>query len=254
MQHDDFDLWLWRPRPRANARFRLFCFPFAGSGPRVYQGWDDWLEPELELFGVRLPGRENRLREAAYSDWETLLEETAAVLEPWLDRPFALFGHSFGAQIAFQLAARWCDRPERRLRLVGVSACAPPHRSSSRPGLSRLDRKHFFERLARGGGVPVEALANEEFKRLFEPTLRADIALAEAWQDLPRARVTVPVAAFAGTQDIMAPPEAMREWAHYAEGGFSFAEFDGGHFFLRDQPDRLVEAIGSLLRASPVPL
>ncbi|MEM7198642.1 MAG: alpha/beta fold hydrolase [Planctomycetota bacterium] len=246
------DRWLWRPRPRDHARYRLLCFPFAGSGPRAFQGWDRWLAPDVELLGVRLPGRENRLAEPAYDHWPTLIDAAADALAPWLDRPFAVFGHSFGGQLAFQLGARWSHEPRAGLRLVAVSACSPPHSGCTHQGLARLNRKPLFATLARWGGMPEEALADEAFTSLFEPTLRADMRLAEAWHELPRCRITTPLAAFAGTDDAMATPRKMREWACYADGGFTFTPFQGDHFFLHQHPRQLVSTLTSMLRSAAI--
>lgn len=204
-------------------------------------------------MGVRLPGRESRLGEPAYADWSALLDDVADALAPWLDRPFALYGHSFGAQIAFRLAARWNGTPDHRPRLVAVSGCPPPHGPCTHAGLAQLESERFFATLAHWGGIPPEALALDAFKQLFEPTLRADMALSEAWHGMAHEPIGPPIVAFAGRSDPMATPAVMREWARYAAGGFTLDELSGDHFFLREHAEHLIQEITARLRATDAP-
>src|SRR6185295_11175567 len=87
-----------------NARLRLFCFPYAGGGASAYRGWATALPSDLEVCPVQLPGRESRLREAPFTRPEPLIQTLADVLEPHLDLPFVLFGHSMGGMISFELS------------------------------------------------------------------------------------------------------------------------------------------------------
>ena len=98
------DPWVARPRPNARARLRLFCFPFAGGGASTYRGWPAHLPADIEVAAVQLPGREERLRETAFHDATELCVKLVDVLAPYFDRPFAFFGHSMGALVAFELA------------------------------------------------------------------------------------------------------------------------------------------------------
>src|SRR5690349_1857727 len=97
------DPWIVRPRPNPRARLRLFCFPYAGGGASTYRSWPAYLRDEIEMVAVQLPGREERLREPAFDSASELCLQLASVLAPYLDRPFALFGHSMGALVAFEL-------------------------------------------------------------------------------------------------------------------------------------------------------
>ncbi|MEO0425139.1 MAG: thioesterase domain-containing protein [Pseudomonadota bacterium] len=240
---------MWRPRPRENARFRLICFPFAGGGPRVFQGWDDHLTPDIEFVGVRLPARDSRFGEPPIGDWPSLLERASDALTPLLDRPCAFFGHSFGARLAFLLARRFQGAADSQLRLLALSGCSPPHRGFFHPGLAELPGHAFFSRLGELGGMPAEALDEQVFLALVEPALRADIRLSETWHDLARDSVArVPVVAFAGDHDTLAPALHMREWANYAQHGFDFSQLPGGHFFLRDQTATLLATVDRQLR------
>src|SRR5437764_11438101 len=87
-------LWLphWQRKPQA--RLRLFCLPYAGGGASIFRTWSELLSPEIELCPVQLPGRENRLPERPFSQMSDLIPTLAVALEPYLDMPHALFGHS----------------------------------------------------------------------------------------------------------------------------------------------------------------
>ena len=85
------------------AKMRLFCFPFAGGSTLTYRAWPRQLSPEIELRPIKLPGREDRFGEACFEAAAPLVRTLASFLLPYLDLPFAFFGHSMGALLAFEL-------------------------------------------------------------------------------------------------------------------------------------------------------
>src|SRR5438105_324520 len=114
-----------QPRPRADVR--LLCLPYAGGGAALFRTWADALPPTIEICPVQLPGRETRFREPAISRWDPLLGQLAEALAPYLDRPFAFFGHSMGALLAFELAHRLRTHYGLRPTHLFASGCAAPH-------------------------------------------------------------------------------------------------------------------------------
>jgi medium-chain acyl-[acyl-carrier-protein] hydrolase len=91
--------WFSIRQPNPRAALRLFCFPYAGGGARIYSAWPQNLPPSFEVCAVQLPGRETRMREQPFRALTPAVEAVAAAIEPYLDRPFAFFGHSMGAMI-----------------------------------------------------------------------------------------------------------------------------------------------------------
>src|SRR5689334_23170132 len=104
--------WFTCSPPGSRFRMRLFCFPYAGGSAQIFRSWSTQLPPGVEVCPIHLPGRGLRLRDAPYSRLEPLLDRISEALIPQLERPYALFGHSMGAMISYELA--------RRLRDAGV--------------------------------------------------------------------------------------------------------------------------------------
>ncbi len=96
--------WVTWPKPSTQARLRLFCFPYAGGGASIFRTWPDDLPPRIEVCPVQLPGRESWLRGPLLTRHEPLIELLVQVLRPHLQLPFAFFGQSLCALIAFELA------------------------------------------------------------------------------------------------------------------------------------------------------
>src|SRR5579859_3905311 len=92
--------WITMPRPRQMPRLRLFCLPYAGGGASMFRDWTTGLPADIDVCPILLPGRESRVREPAFSRVEPLVEALAPAVLPYLDVPYALFGHSMGALIA----------------------------------------------------------------------------------------------------------------------------------------------------------
>src|ERR1700720_4333094 len=104
MSYRVFTTWITCPRPHPQAALRLFCLPFAGGGASVYRSWGSQLPSSIEVCPVQLPGREERYGEPVFTSLIGLARAVAREMTPFLDRPFAVFGHSMGALLAFEVA------------------------------------------------------------------------------------------------------------------------------------------------------
>ena len=233
--------WLAFPSPRPDADVRLFCLPFAGAGANAFREWPSAFGPRVEIAAVRLPGREQRIREAPVIEPEHVAEAVADAA----DRPFAIFGHSMGARLAFEVV--------RELRRTGgplplrlyPSGINPPHLPTAGPfaGLSRASDEELLAGVAEGGGVPEAVLAVPELLSLFLPVLRADLTWVDDYVCADAPPLPVPVVAFAGDADPVAPPSRMDGWHGHTTGGFTLHTLPGGHFFLIDQLPRVAALI-----------
>jgi len=242
----------WFPAAEADsaADLRLFCFPHAGAGAAAFNAWRAFVPKSVALAPVRLPGRESRVSETPFRSMRPLVEALADAIQPLLDKPFAFYGHSMGAAIAFELAR--CLRRRKLTAPLGLlvsGARAPQFRLGHLPGLEPSEAE-LLEQLRRLEGVPPEILENREMMRLLMPALRADTALYRGYVYTPEPPMECPIQAFGGRDDPNVTREHLEAWAAQTTASFRLRIFPGGHFFFHTA---LPDFIGALVSALPVP-
>jgi len=240
--------WTVSPRPTPDARLRLFCFPHAGGGASVFYAWPRGLPPQVEVVAVQPPGREGRLMEKPFSSMDELIDAMYPALLPLLDRPFALFGHSNGGLMAFEIARRLRrDGRTMPVHLFGSGRPAPQI-ALTLPPLHTLDDPDFIDALRRLNGTPEEVLANEEIMRLVLPLLRADFAIGETYRYRDEPPLDVPITAFGGATDPEVSAEQVEAWGEQTTAAFHAKTFPGDHFFILGDRDLVLREISHDLR------
>jgi medium-chain acyl-[acyl-carrier-protein] hydrolase len=238
----------WQRRPKA--RVRLFCFPYAGGGASIFRNWSKHLPAEIEVCPVQLPGRESRLSDAPFSQIYPLVDSLAAALLPYLDVPYALFGHSMGSIISFEFA-RYLQRIEHQNPLhLFVSGHRAPQLPDPDPPMHHLPEPEFIEELRRLQGTPEEVLRNKELLRLLLPLLRADFSLCEMYLYQQEKPLSCPVTAFGGLQDEDVSRDSLALWREQTRGAFKLRFFMGGHFFLEKEQASLLSVLSQTLLSS----
>jgi medium-chain acyl-[acyl-carrier-protein] hydrolase len=235
--------WTVVPRRSADPRVRLLCLPYAGGTAGVYRPWADILPPDVEVHAVQMPGREWRIKEAPARRVEAVVEPLLEVVAGLADRPLALFGHSLGALISFELV--------RAMRRAGmdepahlfVSAHRAPQLEPIEPRLHDASDETFMDSLRNLQGTPEELLANEELMALLLPALRADFEIADMYEYVPEPPLSCPVSAFGGVADVVTPRERLEPWGELTDGPFKLRMLPGGHFFVNDARDLVLRAL-----------
>ena len=226
--------WVICPKPRANPKVRLFCFPFAGAGASMYHGWHRAFHEEMEVCAVQLPGRESRMREPRITDAIALSQQIADAIEPYLERPFALFGYSLGALLAFETARALRRRGDPLPVQLFVAAMRAPHVPALVPRLARLPRDQFL-REVRWHFQPSEDTFNvPELLDLLLPVLRDDMALVDDYAYHAEPPLACAMDAYVGADDRSISVEAAQSWRAHIDGPFALTVFPGGHFFLHE--------------------
>ncbi|WP_319459353.1 thioesterase domain-containing protein [Micromonospora sp. RTP1Z1] len=243
--------WFVSAGSRPQAPVRLFCLPYAGAGASAFRRWQEGIGPDVEVLPVQLPGRENRISE----DPRFAVADVAAAIAGRADRPYAIYGHSMGGRVGFEVV-RELRRAGRTLPLrLYVGGARAPHVTAPSlfDGLSRVDDEELLRRLADGGGLPAELLAHPELVGLLLPLLRADFGRVDSYRYRPEAPLPVPIVAFSGRRDRAVGREQSAAWAEHTAAGFSLREIDGGHFFLHDRLPDLLAALHADLTAAVAP-
>jgi medium-chain acyl-[acyl-carrier-protein] hydrolase len=242
------NLWVTNIKPNPKARTRLFCFPYAGAGASVFRLWPDAFDPDIEVCPIQLPGRETRFREAPIADCHALVRTLTGVLYPYhLDLPFALFGHSLGAIVAFELARSLVENYGAKPLHLFVSARIAPQERDPRAPIHSLADDDFAEVLRGLNGTPGEVLLNPELRPILE-MLRADFALNERYVYTVKPPLPVPISAYGGVRDPKVTEQELARWRAQTSARFDLRMFEGDHFFLNTERRRLTRTIAEELR------
>jgi surfactin synthase thioesterase subunit len=225
---------------------RLFCFHHAGGGGSLFRGWQAALSSDIEVLPVRLPGRENRIREKRFVHMDDLLDDLLPAILPYLDRPHLFFGHSMGALIAWRLALREQQHGGLPLKALFVSACASPHRQAAL-SMHKLHDQELVQRLDDAGGLPRQLLEHPAWISQILPALRDDLALCASAGEREQPMLECPIHVMGGAGDRLVDSAWLHEWSGMTRIGCDVTHFPGGHFYLNDQPARIFRHMAPLL-------
>ncbi|MGA5301851.1 thioesterase II family protein [Nucisporomicrobium flavum] len=233
--------WLWARRPRPAAEARLVCLPYAGGAAAAYRAWHQLAPGHVEVCPVELPGRGLRMGEEPYRRLPPLVEGLADALDPLLDRPFALFGHSMGGLIAFELARLLRRRGRPEPSHLFVSASPAPDRPRE-PTVHDAPDAELKARLQAFNGTPAEVLDNEELMELALPVIRADFAVLETYEFAEEPPLDTPLTVFGGVDDRTVRPDDLVGWREHATT-VDLRMLPGDHFFIDELAPELIGMI-----------
>lgn len=223
-----------RPRPVGEPAVRLIGFHHAGGSAAVYYPVVRGLPADWDLLLMDLPGRGRRAGETQLEDMDAVVARAVADVLPWTgDAPFALFGHSMGAIVAFE-TARALEAAGRRPVWTGVSGrAAPRYRGERRPALSGLGDDALLQAMLELGGMPEGVTEATDFLARFLVTVRRDLRAVDGYRPAAgREPLDCPLTVFGGTRDSWAPASAMHLWRHETRSRFAQKFFPGDHFYF----------------------
>lgn len=236
--------WLIRHRATPTPpRMRLFCLPYAGGGAQVYRPYPQALPVDVEVCAIQLPGRERRFREPALKSVEAIVDQLAPVLGELFDRPYAIFGHSLGALVGFELVRR-LRKEGRPLPLhLFASGHRAPHLPDPDPPIHHLPDAQFVEELRHLNGTPQEVFESPELLELILPVLRADFTAAETYAYRSDAPLSCPITALGGTRDAMISRDELQAWQEHTSIDFELYLLEGDHFFIHQRHDDVMRIL-----------
>jgi len=227
---------------RPNALTRLFCIPYNGGGVTSYHAWSGLVPASIEVYAAQLPGQMDRRDEPApptLVDWARGLADAIA---PLLDRPYALYGHSLGALVAFEVARTLRARGLPEPAILFVGAIHAPHLPDPFPVSDRLTD---LPTLARLGMLDALAplLADPQLVRELRPTIQSGIDRLKGYRLEDQPAMGCPIVAMGGSRDEIVRREHLEAWREHSSAGYEHLVFDGGHLFHQERTTDVVAAI-----------
>jgi len=242
----DNNLWLRRFHPAPQSKINLICFPHAGGSASFYYPVSDAMQPTLQVVALQYPGRQDRRQEPCLPTISDFADEAFKALAPLADQPFAFFGHSMGATIAFEVA----QRMEQQLNVSPVTLFASGRRAPSR---HRDEKVH----LASDDGIVKEMqllaatdarlLGDPEILRMILPAIRNDYRAAETYRYEPGPKLRSPIIALVGDNDPKVTVDEAQAWSEHTTGAFELQTFIGGHFYLAGHQAAVINLIADHL-------
>lgn len=239
--------WLYYFEPRPKASVRLFCFPYAGGSALVYRTWAQKFPASVEVVAIQLPGRSTRIREPPISKLTELVEPIASALAPFLDKPFAFFGHSMGALICFELTRFFRRQGQALPWHMFVSGRSAPQLNSEDTPLYNLPKDELLAELQQLEGTPREILEHPELMDLMLPLLRSDFSICDTYEYTEEEPLSCPITAFGGLQDSDISRRKIEAWREQTSAMFTLRMLQGNHFFIHSNETLLLNLLATQL-------
>ncbi|MFD8626376.1 thioesterase II family protein [Streptomyces hygroscopicus] len=222
------------------SRPRLFCFPSAGSSAAAFAPWRALVPAGVTVCPVQPPGRAERFRERPYDRCAPLVEDLVSALREQFSGTYALYGHSLGALVVFELARRLRRLGARPPAHLFVSGRAAPQLPDVRRPLRDLPPDELIGAVADIGGTPADVLRDKGLMATLLPLLRADFSVNETYEYRGESPLGVPVPVIGGQRDPRADRAELLAWEDLTTERFQLRVFPGGHFFIHDQAKELL--------------
>lgn len=242
----DSNLWLRRFHPAPQSKINLICFPHAGGSASFYYPVSDAMQPTLQVIALQYPGRQDRRQEPGLRTIADFADEAFKALAPIADQPFAFFGHSMGATIAFEVALRM----EQQLGRSPVTLFASGRRAPSRHRDETVHQRSddgIVKEMQLLAATDARLLGDPELLRMILPAIRSDYRAAETYRYEPGPKLRSPILALVGDADPKVTVDEAQSWSEHTTGTFELQTFSGGHFYLAGHQTSVINLISDHL-------
>lgn len=229
----------------------LYCFPYAGGGSSIFFRWKSMLNSGIELRAIELAGRGNRIHEPFYKDIDEAINDVFSIISNNIinGENYAFFGHSMGAKIAYELTCKILEKGLKLPEYLFFSGRGAIYvRGKNDKEYYNLPDDQFLQEIVNLGGTPMEFFEYPELLKLFTPLLKNDFKLAaidEKKNDLSLFPIDINI--FIGKQEHFTP-EQIDSWKNYTSKRCTIHYFNGGHFFINDQINEVVDTINNIIK------
>lgn len=244
--------WLFSLGTQSNPSLRLYCFPYGGGGASAFCGWKRFFYPAVEICSVQLPGRETRSREQPLVKIDRLLQFFEQAVARHGAAPFAFFGYSLGARLAFAVARHLRQRELPLPCTMCVAAMQEPGTvTADYTPLYRMSDSELLDTLEEMLGpawVPSQVRAHPEMLKRTLALIRSDSELGESVEFAKEAPFDFPLTVLGGRDDKFVRAEDLVRWHVHSTGGFQLHLLDGSHMLIHTQQEAIARLVASQLK------
>ncbi|WP_151735792.1 thioesterase II family protein [Paenibacillus tengchongensis] len=232
---------------------KVFCLPFAGGSASVYMKWRSAIHPMIEWVPLELAGHGVRLHEPHYETFEDCLEDVhQQILHHGVNTPYALYGHSMGASISFEVTRKLIEESNSVPTHLFLSGRRSPQSVRPHKQMHLLPENEFIQELRKLGGTPEEMFTDPHFLEMFLPIIRADYRLLSTYTFRPPHKaLDVEFIILNGKTDDLYPQE-ITGWQAFTSQKCEFLFFEGGHFFINKYYQDIGAYVNSVMLAGEI--
>ncbi len=228
---------------------KLFCIPYAGGSKLSFRSFCEHPQTEIEIIPLELPGRASRIREPLSTDLDFLTTDLFRQIEPHINGPYAIYGHSMGALMAFLVTKHIAKLPINQPLHLIVTGCAAP--SVKNIDLSKLlghlSPSNFLQALLDLGGIPNQILSEKSLLDYFLEISRADIVASDSYVHHESEPLDIPLTAMVGKEELVTYEETA-DWQKETIELIEVLELPGNHFFPFDLKNKVIDYIVNLFQ------
>lgn len=231
-------------------KVRLYCLPHAGAIANVYKSWKKYMHNSIEICPIEMPGRGKRINAPFYESIEAAADDVFKMIQEDIKHmPYAILGHSMGSMIGYELCHKLnqsnCIPPIH----VFFSGRKAPHIPENNRKIHNLPDEEFINEIIKLGGTSLEVFRHEELKNFFLPILRMDYRICEIYDYVDKGQLNFDLSILYGKEDDMTAAEVI-QWKQHTKKSCNIYEFSGGHFFINNLTENVVEIINRNLSDS----
>ncbi|WP_410984479.1 thioesterase II family protein [Bacillus cereus] len=225
-------------------KIKLFCIPFAGGSAVVYSKWKKLMAPFIEVNEVELAGRGRRMNEPLIENMEEMVEDIYYSIKDYITEPYAIFGHSMGGLLTYELCHKLQKEGYPDPVHVFVSGRKAPQLKARRKIIHDLPNEEFISEILKYDGMDKSIFENKELADIFLPILKADFKLIETYEfNAPFNLLNSDISVFHGIDDKAVDFEELSHWSEVTKKESKIYTFPGGHFFINEYTEQVVNKI-----------
>lgn len=227
---------------------KLFCLPYAGGSRAIYYKWKKKIDSNIQLEPIELKGRGTRYGEGWYSNFEDAVNDIYFNMKQKIvDDEYAIFGHSMGSLLAFELYYKIIENGGRIPKHIFFSGYKAPHCPRIKKQIHTLPNDEFMSEVLKLGGTPIEVVQNDELCEWVTPILKNDFRILELYKYNKKSTpIKCDITILNGNKDTITFEE-LNGWKMHSAKNTRIFTFEGSHFFINNNMDEIINLIENTL-------